>query len=101
MTTNKQYFEQQAEVARDYLAGRLSLTKAARRIAQIVQRSLADDEAWPAETQKPAPDRQLQGHLEWFGPVVPDASDADQARLANLSDHVIEELRRGLGLTSA
>jgi hypothetical protein len=91
MPTGRKYLEQQAQLARDYLSGQLSLQQAAQRLAHVMQTSLADDRAWrgaaPGKTQA----HELHGNLEWFGSLVPEASEPDQARLAELMKEALAE----------
>jgi len=97
MATSREYFEQQAKIARDYLSGHVSLQKAARRIAHIMQTSLADDQAWPGDTAKPRSD-EMQGSLEWFGSLVPEAPGPDQVKLAALMKEASAEWERREGI---
>ena len=97
MATSREFFEQQAKIARDYLSGHVSLQKAARRIAHIMQTSLADDQAWPDDTANPR-GHEMQGSLEWFGSLVPEAPGPDQAKLAALMKEALAEWDRLEGI---
>src|SRR3989442_7610392 len=97
MATSREYFEQQAKIARDYLSGHVSLQKAARRIAHIMQTSLADGQACPGDTAQPRSDA-MQGSLEWFGSVVPEAPRPDQAKLAAVMKEACAESERRDGI---
>jgi len=97
MATSREYSEQQAKTARDYLNGHVSLEKAARRIAHIMQTSLADDQAWPDDTANPR-GHEMQGSLEWFGSLVPEAPGPDQAKLAALMKEALAEWDRLEGI---
>ena len=97
MPTSREYFEQEAKIARDYLSGHVSLQKAARRIAHIMQMSLADDQAWPDDSASPR-GREMQGNLEWFGSLVPEAPEPDQAKLAGLMKEALAEWDRLEGI---
>ena len=100
MPTSREYFDQQARIARDYLGGQVSLQKAARRIAHIMQTSLADDQAWPVDTANPR-GHEMQGSLEWFGSLVPEAPGPDQAKVAALLKEAVAEWERLEGITGA
>ena len=97
MPTSRAYFQEQAKIARDYLSGHVSLQEAARRIAQIMQKSLADDQAWPDDTANPR-GHEVQGSLEWFGSLVPEAPGPDQAKLAALMKEASAEWGRLEGI---
>ena len=100
MPTSREYFEQEAKIARDFLSGHLSLQKAARRIAHIMQMALADDKAWPDDAASPR-GRGTQGSLEWFGSLVPEAPGPDQAKLAALMKEAFAEWARLEGIKGA
>ena len=100
MATSQEYFEQQAKITREYLGGRVSFKEAARSIATIWQTSFADEEAWPDEPSS-ARGHELRGTLHWFGPLVPDATPTDQAKLAALMDEVLAEWDRAEGITDS
>ncbi len=100
MPTNKQYVEQQSTVAQDFLNRRLSLEDAVRRIVQILQTCLADDDAWPEDPVPGGGQPPLRGVM-WFAPGAPDLSAEDRKKLVTLSDRVFAELRDADGLTSA
>ena len=97
MPTSRAYFEQRARIARDYLSGHVSLQEAARRIAHIMQKSLADDQAWPDDTANPR-GHEVQGSLEWFGSLMPEAPGPDQVKLAALMNEASAEWERLEGI---
>jgi len=100
MSTSREYSEQQARVARDYLSGQVSLQEAARRIAHIMQTSLADNQVWPDDKAHPR-GQEMQGSLEWFGSLVPEAPGPDQAKVAALMREAFAEWGRLEGIAGA
>ena len=99
MPKSREYFEQQARIARAYLRGQVSLQLAAQRLAHVMQASLADDQPWRGAAAANAQAQELQGTLEWFGSLVPEAPEPDQARLAELMKETLVEWEKLEGMT--